>query len=228
MVMTAILLLESRRGAPYADHSISGERVMTESELIMRLRARDQNACATWVRGHHGRLVAVARAIVGDAQAEEVVQEAWMAAFRALGQFEGRSTLATWLTRIVINAARGRLRQQKRLPTVSLDDDGGDTLPLAERFDARGHWEHPLSRWTVDSPEEMLSREQLAECLKHYLGQLPPAQQSALLLRDQSGLEFAEIADALATTEGNVRVLVHRARLRLLAVMNRFEEEGEC
>ena len=73
-----------------------------------------------------------------------------------------------------------------------------------------------------------LSREQLADCLQHYLGALPPAQQSALLLRDQSGLEFAEIAEALATTEANVRVLLHRARLKLLAVINRYEEEGEC
>lgn len=228
MVMSALVLLEYRTDAPYAGIPLSGERFMTESELILRLRARDQGACASWVREHHGRLVAVARAIVGDAQAEEVVQEAWMAAFRALGQFEGRSSLGTWLTRIVINAARGRLRQQKRLPTVSLDADDGEGLPLSERFDAHGHWEHPLSRWAADSPEEMLSREQLAECLQHYLGELPPAQQSALLLRDQAGLEFADIAEALATTEGNVRVLVHRARLRLLAVMNRFEEIGEC
>lgn len=226
--MNATALLESVSRAPYADASAGPERAMTESELIDCLRRRDAAACASWVREHHGRLVAVARAIVGEAQAEEVVQEAWISAFRALGQFEGRSALSTWLTRIVINAARGRLRVQKRLPMVSLDEDDGSALPLSERFDARGHWEHPLARWTAESPEEMLSREQLAECLKFYLGELPPAQQSALLLRDQSGLEFAEIADALGTTEGNVRVLVHRARLRLLAVMNRFEEDGEC
>lgn len=201
---------------------------MSETELIVRLQARERAACAAWVREHHGRLVVVARVIVGEAQAEEVVQESWIAAFRALPQFEGRSRLSTWLTRIVINAARGRLRIQKRLPTVSLDEDAGDNLPLSERLDAGGHWDHPLANWTADSPEEMLSREQLADCLKYYLGELPPAQQSALLLRDQSGLEFAEIADALGTTEGNVRVLVHRARLKLLAVMNRYEEEGEC
>lgn len=220
--------LESAALAPYARGNLSVEPVMSEAELIARLCAREPRACADWVRAHHGRLVVVARAIVGEAQAEEVVQEAWIAAFRALPQFEGRSLLSTWLTRIVINGARGRLRIQKRLPTVSLEAETEDNLPLSERFDARGHWEHPLASWTADSPEEMLSREQLAECLKYYLGELPPAQQSALLLRDQSGLEFAEIAEALGTTEGNVRVLVHRARLRLLVVMNRFEEEGEC
>lgn len=228
MAMMISAWLEPLSARPYAEASSGSGTAMTESELIEQLRRRDAVACAAWVRQHHGRLVAVARAIIGEAQAEEVVQEAWIAAFRALGQFEARSTLSTWLTRIVINAARGRLRQQKRLPTISLDEDDGHALPLSERFDARGHWEHPLARWTAESPEEMLSREQLAECLRFYLGELPPAQQSALLLRDQSGLEFAEIADALGTTEGNVRVLVHRARLRLLAVMNRFEEDGEC
>lgn len=201
---------------------------MAETELLARLIARDKAACATWVREHHGRLVVVARAIVGEAQAEEVVQEAWIAAFRALPQFEGRASLKTWLTRIVINAARGRLRVQKRLPMVSLDEDHGDNLPLSERFDGTGHWAPALADWVADSPEEMLSREQLADCLQHYLGELPPAQQSALLLRDQSGLEFAEIAESLATTEANVRVLLHRARLKLLAVINRYEEEGEC
>lgn len=201
---------------------------MAEAELLALLIARDKTACTAWVREHHGRLVVVARSIVGEAQAEEVVQEAWIAAFRALPQFEGRASLKTWLTRIVINAARGRLRVQKRLPTVSLDGESEEGLPLIERFDASGHWAPPLADWSADSPEEMLSREQLADCLQHYLGALPPAQQSALLLRDQSGLEFAEIAEALATTEANVRVLLHRARLKLLAVINRYEEEGEC
>jgi RNA polymerase sigma-70 factor (ECF subfamily) len=201
---------------------------MAEAELLALLIARDKTACTAWVREHHGRLVVVARSIVGEAQAEEVVQEAWIAAFRALPQFEGRASLKTWLTRIVINAARGRLRVQKRLPTVSLDAETDENLPLSERFDSSGHWAPALADWSADSPEEMLSREQLADCLQHYLGALPPAQQSALLLRDQSGLEFAEIAEALATTEANVRVLLHRARLRLLAVINRYEEEGEC
>lgn len=201
---------------------------MSETELIARLLQREPAACTAWVREHHGRLVIVARGIVGDGQAEEVVQEAWIAAFRALPAFEGRAALKTWLTTIVINAARGRLRVQKRLPTVSLDDDRDEGLPLSERFDASGHWAPALASWVADSPEDMLAREQLADCLKHYLGELPAAQQSALLLRDQSGLEFADIAEALATTEANVRVLLHRARLKLLAVINRYEEEGEC
>jgi RNA polymerase sigma-70 factor (ECF subfamily) len=201
---------------------------MSERDLMERLLRREPAACAAWVREHHGRLVVVARGIVGEAQAEEVVQEAWIAAFRALVNFEGRSTLKTWLTRIVINAARGRLRVQKRLPTVSLDEGGDDTLPLSERFDGSGHWAPALADWSAESPEDVLSREQLADCLQHYLGELPPAQQSALLLRDQSGLEFSEIAEALATTEANARVLLHRARLKLLAVINRYEEEGEC
>ena len=118
------------------------------------------------------------------------------------------------------------LLQPSHASLMLLEDDGA--LPLEERFDASGHWAPALADWSADSPEEVLSRQQLADCLQHYLGELPPAQQSALLLRDQSGLAFAEIAQALATSEANVRVLLHRARLKLLAVINRYEEEGEC
>lgn len=223
---TSAFPIEAEYGAAYARPMCGG--AMSETELIGRLLRGEPAACAAWVREHHGRLVVVARCIVGEAQAEEVVQEAWMAAFRALPQFEGRSALKTWLTRIVINAARGCLRVQKRLPMLSLEADSGENLPLSERFDGSGHWAPALADWVADSPEEMLSREQLADCLRYYLGELPPAQQSALLLRDQSGLKFADIAEALATTEANVRVLLHRARLKLLAVINRYEEEGEC
>ena len=77
---------------------------MDEQALVAKLLSRDPVTCKHWVQCHHGRLVSVARAIVGDA-AEDVVQEAWLLAFKALPKFEGRAALGTWLTRIVINAA---------------------------------------------------------------------------------------------------------------------------
>lgn len=201
-------------------------RNQDEEQLLILLKAGDARAQTKWVKTHHSRLRAIAASIIGDAQAEEVVQEAWISAFRALVQFEARSSLGTWLTRIVINAAKQRLIKQKRLPTCSLDDDS--QLPLAERFSDDGKWEEPLQQWSVDNPEAMLDREQLAKCLQIYLGDLPNAQQSALLLRDQNDLSFQDIADILATTQGNVRVLIHRARLHLLSVIDRFEKEGVC
>lgn len=198
-----------------------------EQELLRGLRAQDRAAQAALVRAQHARLVSLARALVGD-RAEDVVQEAWIAAFRALPRFEGRCALNTWLCRIVLNGAKTQLRKDKRLPTVAWDEALGEDLPLAERFDARGHWEQPLADWQGDTPQDLLERAALAGCLQQHLEALPRMQRAALMLRDRDGLEFSEIAQGLDTSEGNVRVLLHRARLRLLAVINRFEEVGEC
>ncbi len=198
-----------------------------EQELLQALRSGSRAAQAVLVRRHHARLVSVARALVGD-RAEDVVQEAWIAAFRALPAFEGRSSLGTWLCRIVLNGAKTQLRRDKRLPTVAWDEGLDEALPLAERFDANGHWEQPLGDWQSDTPLALLERAALAGCLQEKLEALPRMQRLALMLRDRDGLEFADIAQALDTSEGNVRVLLHRARLRLLAVINRFEEVGEC
>lgn len=202
--------------------------MVDETELIERLLRQERAACAELVRLHHGRLAALARTLVGDARAEDVVQESWIAAFAALPKFERRASLKTWLTRIVLNAAKGQLRKDKRMPTVAWDDYGDDTLPLAERFDATGHWEKPLVPWTADTPEDLLDRAELAGCLDTHLQALPRMQRLALMLRDHDGLGFAEIAEALETSEANVRVLLHRARLKLLGVIDHFEEVGEC
>jgi RNA polymerase sigma-70 factor (ECF subfamily) len=202
--------------------------VLEESELIERVLRQDRAACALLVRMHHARLAAVARALVGDGKAEDIVQEAWIAAFAALPKFERRSSLKTWLTRIVLNGARQQLRKDKRMPTVDWDDFSDENLPMAERFDASGHWGKPLVPWTGDTPDDLLDRAELAGCLDSHLQLLPRMQRLTLVLRDQDGLAFAEIAEALETTEANVRVLLHRARLKLLGVIDRFEEVGEC
>lgn len=203
------------------------KQMQDEHTFIAKLLRRETLACHQLVREHHGRLVSVARAIVGEA-AEDVVQEAWLLAFRALPTFEGRSSLKTWLTRIVINAAYSRHRYDKTRLTVSLDEVMAEAMPLAERFDDSGHWHEPLGRWHGDTPEELLGRAELATILQKAMQTLPEAQRLAWLLRDQSGLDFKEIAETLATTEANVRVLLHRARLKLLAVINQYEEGQPC
>lgn len=201
--------------------------MLEDDAFIRRLIARDAAACRYLVQKHHGRLQAVARALVGQS-AEDVVQEAWLQAFRALPRFEGRSTLNTWLTRIVLNAAYSHHRYDRSKLTLSLDTAMEEGEPMAERFDGWGHWNNPLASWSADSPEEVLGREQLAALLQKKAQELPEAQRLAWLLRDQSGLEFAEIAETLGTSQANVRVLLHRARLRLMEVINRFEEGASC
>jgi RNA polymerase sigma-70 factor (ECF subfamily) len=198
-----------------------------ERAFIARLLQRETQACHQLVKEHHGRLVVVARAIVGES-AEDVVQEAWLLAFRALTTFEGRSSLKTWLTRIVINAAYSRHRYDKTRLTVSLDEVMAEGMPLAEHFDKGGHWSDPLAHWQAETPEELLSRAELAQILRQSMQTLPEAQRLVWLLRDQSGLEFKEIAETLNTSEANVRVLLHRARLKLMAVINSYEEGKPC
>lgn len=195
--------------------------------FIAKLIQREPIACRQLIQEHHGRLVSIARTIVGEA-AEDVVQEAWLQAFKALSSFEGRSTLKTWLTRITINAAYGRCRYEKSRVALSLDEVLAENTPLLERFDDSGHWQNPLAEWQADTPEELLARQQLAQILHKTISQLPEAQRLVWLLRDQSSLEFKEIAESLQLTEANVRVLLHRARLKLLAVINQFEEGLPC
>lgn len=195
--------------------------------FIAQLIQRDPIACRQLIQEHHGRLVSIARTIVGEA-AEDVVQEAWLQAFKALASFEGRSTLKTWLTRITINAAYGRCRYEKSRVVLSLEEMLAENTPLLERFDDSGHWQNPLAEWQADTPEELLARQQLAVLLQKAVNQLPEAQRLVWLLRDQSSLEFTEIAENLQLSEANVRVLLHRARLKLLAVINQFEEGLPC
>ena len=196
-----------------------------DAALLERLRAGDKQAFVELVRLYHTPMKYFAAAIVGDGQAEETVQEAWLAVMRNLDRFEGRSSLKTWLFAIVGNEAKGRLRKGKR--EVSLEAvSGGEVLP--DRFAADGHWAQPPSAWHEDSPEALLSREDFERCLEKVLAALPAAQRSALLLRDQDGLDLDEICNLLEVSASNVRVLVHRARVRVYGMVEHFEETGTC
>jgi len=112
--------------------------------------------------------------------------------------------------------------------SLSLDQVLDESMPLAERFDDGGHWHDPLAHWQAETPEEILARQQLSKLLQKEVEHLPEAQRLVWLLRDQSDLEFKEIAESLRITEANVRVLLHRARLKLLAIINQYEEGLLC
>lgn len=196
-------------------------------ELLPRLCQNDRAAWQRLVTRHHRGLVSVARSLVGDAQAEEVVQDAWLAACRYIGGFEGRASLRTWLTRITVNEARRRLRGNKATVSVS-DWEQDEALAMAGRFDAGGHWKLPPALWHADSPEALLDAQELRFCLEKHLAALPEAQRQVLVLRDREGLEFNEIAEVVAASEANLRVMLHRARVKLWAMIDRFQEVGEC
>jgi RNA polymerase sigma-70 factor (ECF subfamily) len=201
-----------------------------DPELVARLRRGDEAAFAELVERLYGPMLRLAMAHVGSrAVAEEVVQDAWLGVLGQLARFEGRSSLRTWILRIVANQARTRaMRERRALPFSSLEepDEPGAPAVAPERFlpDGHrwaGHWASPPRSWR-DLPEDrLLARETRAE-VEQAVAALPPAQRAVIVLRDVEGLTAAETCRLLGLTEGNQRVLLHRARSKVRRALERY------
>ncbi|KSD99924.2 hypothetical protein AO912_14870 [Pseudomonas aeruginosa] len=190
--------------------------------LLERLRSGDREAFTVLVREHHRALRALAVCIVGEAWADDAVQEAWLAAYRALPRFEGRANLKTWLWAIVRNQALARLRRERRyVPWAAVFPDADDGKSL--RFDAADPWPTTSGPWHQEGPEALLTCAESAQCLGRAIAALPGAQRRAYRLREMEGLELDHIAEGMATSNGNVRVLLHRARSALRRVLNAYQ-----
>jgi RNA polymerase sigma-70 factor (ECF subfamily) len=198
-----------------------------EDELLARLRAGEEPAYRELVGTFQGAMRAVARAIAGPRFAEEVVQDAWLAVVQHLDGFQQRSSLRTWLLTITANAARTRLRHGRG--EVSLEDLPGPHGTIGvERFAADGHWRVAVAQWHDDTPEALLSAQELRDCLDRTIDSLSDLQGSVLLMRERQGLELEDICNVLDISLSNVRVLLHRARLKVFATLEHFEETGQC
>ncbi len=178
----------------------------SEAELIAAAQAGQQHAYAEIVERYSGTIYNLALRLMNDPQeAEDVLQETFISAFRALNRFEGRSQLGTWLYRIAYNAAMMRLRK-RRVPIESLDETwetaDGEFVP------------RQLVDWTT-VPDRMLLGSELRAVLDAALATLPGSLRSVFVLRDIEGLSTAETAEALGLTETNTKVRLHRARLAL-------------
>jgi RNA polymerase sigma-70 factor (ECF subfamily) len=186
---------------------------MEERELIRRLRAGDENAFATLVQRHHRAMVRVALGYVRTRPvAEEVAQEAWLGLLRGLDAFEGRSSLRTWLFRIVVNRAiTTGVRERMHLPVEEseLEQDNG-------RFSQDGWWVTPPAHW-ADEAVDRLTAPELAARARLAIDALPQQQRQVVTLRDVEGLSSMEVCEVLGITEGNQRVLLHRGRGRVRA-----------
>jgi RNA polymerase sigma-70 factor, ECF subfamily len=191
--------------------------------FLAQLRQGDQAAFRRLIRRYHGSLVSVATAIIGSrAQAEEVVQDAWLAVFSGIGRFEGRSSLTTWLFRIVLNRARTRISRESRmvgLPSI-LDGSqpgaaGGQRAVDASEFKPDGHWIDAPRLWDELSPERVVSGRQLWDHVQTVIDALPAGQRAVITLRDMEGLEAEETCALLGISAENQRVLLHRARGRI-------------
>ncbi|MBT8769407.1 RNA polymerase sigma factor [Pseudomonas boanensis] len=198
-----------------------------DTDLLPRLLAGEQQAYRELIGRYQGAMRAVAYAIVGQRHTEEVVQDAWLAVVRNLEGFQQRSSLKTWLLTIVANTARSRLKQNRR--EVLLDDLPAPHGSVGDsRFAEDGHWLTAPFAWHEDSPEALLTKEELRECLEKTLLSLSEMQRSVLLLRERQGLELEEICNLLEISLSNVRVLLHRGRLKVFATLEHFEETGQC
>ncbi len=196
----------------------SSVTTVDETELLQRLRAGDESAFTALVERHHASMVRLARGYVrNDAVAEEVAQEAWLGLLRGLDGFEGRSSLRTWLLRIVVNRAISTgIRERVHLPVRDdeLEDDNG-------RFSQDGWWVTPPAHWADEALDRMVAP-QLAARIKEFIGELPESQQAVVTLRDVDGLTSEQVCSVLGISEGNQRVLLHRGRSRL---RSRLEQE---
>lgn len=209
----------------------SPDSALETPQFIQRLRQQEQGGFRTLVKHFHKRLLAFAKSLAGERFAEEIVQEAWVAIWRGLPGFEGRASLKTWLYTIVRNECAARLRKERRMPMVNIDteryQDGVDEW-LAANFASDGHWQAGIPEWSMESPEELLEEEQLRDCLEKSMAGLQAVQQSVFRLRDIEQLPLEEICNILNLSSSNVRVLLHRARLKLLQVINHYQKTGEC
>jgi RNA polymerase sigma-70 factor (ECF subfamily) len=193
-----------------------------EAELVAHLRAGDEAAFRGLVRQMHRALVRLAGGFVGSpAAAEDVVQEAWLAVVAKLDQFEGRSTLRTWIGTIVVNRAKTRgVRDKRSVPLSSLAGDDPEAFP-PDQFTARGFWRTPPGSWDK-APESELLRKEARQAIETELARLPDAQRTVVTLRDLEGWSSEEVCNVLEVTETHQRVLLHRGRMRLRSALERY------
>jgi len=194
--------------------------------MIEGLIQKDEAAFRAAIAEFHQSMYALALSIVGASIADEVVQEAWISIMKSISRFERRSSLKTWVLRIVANEAKSRLRREKRM--ASLDAMLETDPDISGRFDGRGRWgEFKPAKWELGNPEALLSSDELKSYMDLMIRQLPPLQRAALSLREQLDYSLSEICNILDVSESNVRVLVHRARNRLFQCVEHFQLTGE-
>jgi RNA polymerase sigma-70 factor, ECF subfamily len=190
-----------------------------DARLVEGLRAGDETAFKEVMRLYGAAMLRVAQMYVSSrAVAEDVVGDAWVGVLRGIDRFEGRSSLKTWLFRIVANTAKTRgMREARSVPFSALGDDEGAVDP--DRFfgpDARfpGHWAVP--------PEGRVLVDEALDVIERAIERLPPSQRTVITLRDIQGLSAEEVRNALDLTETNQRVLLHRARSKVRSALEEY------
>ena len=183
------------------------------------MRAGDERAFELLVARYDGGLRRVARTFVRTPSAvDDVVQETWLGVLRGFQRFEGRSSLRTWVFSILVNQARTRAKRDARsLPFSSLETDDGPSVDPAA-FGGDGRWASAPARLDGDPESGLLSGELRAQLLRA-VEELSDEQRAVITLRDLVGCSAAEVCELLDISDGNQRVLLHRARTRVRAAL---------
>ena len=183
--------------------------------LLDGLRAGDERAFEMLVARYDGGLRRVARTFVRTPSAvDDVVQETWLGVLRGLHAFEGRSSLRTWMFSILVNQARSRAKRDARsLPFSALETEHGQVVDAAA-FGSDGRWASAPARLDGDPETGLLSGELRAQLL-HAVEGLSEEQRAVITLRDLVGCSAPEVCELLDISDGNQRVLLHRARSRV-------------
>jgi RNA polymerase sigma-70 factor, ECF subfamily len=193
---------------------------VNEQSLLAGVRDGDEDACNLLVRLHGGRMLAVARRMLGNEEdARDALQEAFLSAFKAVHRFEGKSKLGTWLHRITVNAALMRLRKHAHDSQPSIDD-------LLPRFIEDGHQAEPAIEWDAGRCDLAAQHAETRQLVRRAIDQLPESFREVLLLRDIEELDTDEVAEMLGVTTGAVKTRLHRARQALRALLDQHFRAG--
>jgi RNA polymerase sigma-70 factor (ECF subfamily) len=199
-----------------------------DARLVEGLRAGDDAAFAALMRMYGAGMLRVASMYVSSrAVAEEVVQDAWLGVLKGIDRFEGRSSLKTWLFRIVANTAKTRgVRESRSTPFSAFADGEGDATVSPDRFFGAGerfagHWAVPPANW-AQVPEGRLLERETMDVVRREIDRLPATQRAVLTLRDVEGFDADDVCNALELTETNQRVLLHRARAKVRAALEEY------
>jgi RNA polymerase sigma-70 factor (ECF subfamily) len=206
------------------------EHVLTpaDARLVDGLRRRDEAAFAELMREYGASMLRVAQMYVSSrAVAEEVVQEAWLAVLKGIDRFEGRSSLKTWIFRILANTAKTRgVREARSVPLSALGGEEGESAVDVDRFfgpDARfpGHWSAPPESW-AGGPEGRLIADETLDVIRREIELLPPLQAAVITMRDIEGFSAEDVCNSLEISETNQRVLLHRARSKVRRALEEY------
>jgi len=204
---------------------------IADAELVAALRRGEERAFVALVERYQAAMLRLAVTFVRDrAVAEEVVQETWVGVLGGIDRFEGRSTLKTWIFQILSNRARTRaVRERRSAPFSALAgaDDENDAVLDADRFLPEGHrwtgnWAAAPTAW----PEERVLGDETMRLMREAIAELPARQANVLVLRDVEGWGSEEVCAALGLSDGNQRILLHRARTNVRAALERYLDDG--